>query len=135
MEMAFKNDDKVLFENRDMLREGGIFSDCPIGWGTLVRQLFNDIRDACKKHKSTLPLVAQVKSKFGGLCFYLDHQNDQFDENSSAGIEVKRLIKEAEKKSYAICEITGLPGSVHIKDRWFATLNEKKANELGYKKA
>ncbi len=132
--MEFKNDHYVLIENKDMVRDGGTFSDCPIGWGALVRQLFNDIREACKKHKSALPQVAQVKSKFGCLCFYLKYDN-RLVEGSPAEIEVNRLIREAEKKSMTTCEITGLPGYKFVKDGWIATLHEDKAIELGYKKA
>ena len=132
--MVFKNDNEVLFENRDMLRDGGFFSDCPIGWGMLVRQLFKDIRKVCEKHKSAFPMVAQVKSKFGCLCFYLE-QDNRMVEDSPAATEVNILIGDAEKKSMATCEITGLPGSYYVKDGWYATLNEKRANELGYTKA
>gem|GEM_PF-2894672 len=129
----FKNDYGVLMENKDLLRDGGVFSDCPIGWSSLVRQLFNDIRDTCKKHKCPPPMVAQVKSKFGCLCFYLEHDN-RVSENASATIDVNRLIRDAEEKSLATCEITGLPGSYYFKDGWYATLHEDKAIALGYKK-
>ena len=133
MEIVFKNDDRVLMENRDLMREGGTFSDCPIGWGLLVRQLFHDIRDACKKHKCPPPKIAQVKSKFGCLCFYLEHDN-QRNEDSPATIDVNRLISDAEERSMATCEITGLPGSYYVKDGWYATLHKDKAIALGYKK-
>lgn len=66
--MEFKNDNNILIENKDMT-VGGTFSDCPVGWGALVRELLKDIRDVCKKHKSELPRVIQIKSKFGCLCF------------------------------------------------------------------
>ena len=42
--------------------------------------------------------------------------------------------KTIEKRSELICEITGLPGSYFVKDGWYATLNEEKAIELGYKR-
>jgi len=134
MEIPFKNDYNVLIENKDLLRNSGMFSDCPIGWGQLVRQLFREIRCVCEKHKSAPPMVAQVKSKFGCLCFYLE-QDNRMAEGSPAAIEVNRLISEAEDKSLVTCEITGLPGSYYVKDGWYATLHEDKAIELGYKKA
>ncbi len=130
--MEFINDDNVIVENKDIIRGGGIFSDCPIGWGGLVRKLFKDIRDVCSKYESDLPLVTQVKSKFGRLSFYLDHE--WMKGNSPVVIEVNQLIREAEKRSELICEITGLPGSYFVKDGWYATLNEEKAIELGYKR-
>jgi len=46
--MEFKNDLYVLIDNKDMMRDGGTFSGCPIGWWALVRQLFNDIRERAK---------------------------------------------------------------------------------------
>ena len=126
--IAIENDEHVLIENRDML-SGYYFSDCPVGWSELLRQLFKDIRSVCANHKCPLPLVLQVKSKFGSLCFYLDHE---FDLNSTAGIEVKQVIWEAEMKSYYTCEITGQPAFRYVKDGWFATLSETIAKELGY---
>ena len=111
----------------------GTFSDCPIGWGALVRQLFKDIREVCKNHNSPLPVITQVKSKFGRLCFYVDF--DWVAQRHRVANEVDVLIREAEKRSMNICEITGLSGSYFVKDGWYATLNEGKAIELGYIKA
>ena len=128
---AFKNDPHVLMENEDMVSKH-YFSDCPIGWSQLVRQLFMDIRNVCKSHKSSLPLVLQVKSKFGGLRFYLSY--DYWDRNTPVGIEVERLIEDAEKNSYTICEITGQPGFRHVKGHWYATLSVNMAKKLGYTK-
>lgn len=126
--ITFENDPHVLIENRDIL-SGYHFSDCPIGWSDLVRQLFKGIRTVCASHNCPLPLVSQVKSKFGGLCFYLDHT---FDQHSPAGIEIEIIIREAERKSYYNCEITGQPAFRYAKDGWFATLSETAASELGY---
>ena len=61
-------------------------------------------------------------------------QDNLLHKNSLASIEVEKLIDQAERKSDTICEITGLPGSRHIKDGWYATLDENKAKELGYTK-
>lgn len=131
--ITFENDEHVLIENGDLLSKY-YFSFCPIGWSELVRELFKDIRSVCANHKSPPPQVLQVKSKFGGLRFYLDYEYDKWDRNSPAGIDVELLIREAEKKSYTICEITGQPGSRHGKGHWFATLSETIAAQLGYTK-
>jgi hypothetical protein len=133
MENPFKNDEQIFIENKDILKI--VDFCCPIGWSELVRQLIKDIRNVCATHKSALPVVLQVKSKFGGLRFYLNDgfdRWDKWDRDSPAGIEIGKLIDEAEVKSYTICEITGQPGSYHVKDRWYATLSEGKAKELGY---
>lgn len=131
--MEFENDDHILDDNKDMVLEGGIYSDCPIGWGAIVRQLFKDIREVCRKHKCELPRVVQIKSKFGCLCFNLDQDYHSFDIYSEVGRKVMELIYEAEKKSMITCEITGLTGSYYVKNGWYATLNKDKAIELGYK--
>lgn len=133
IELFFESDEEVLIENKDMLRIGGPCSDCPVGWGVLVRQLFKDIRAVCKKNKSALPLVAQVKSKFGRLCFYLDYESRR-DGNYTAADEVNQLIQQAAEKSGTICEITGLPGCRHVKHGWYATLNENIGKKHGYTK-
>lgn len=127
--VIFKSDSQVFLENSDMLKNAG-FSFCPLGWSQLVRQLFDDIRQTCKKNNSLLPKVLQVKSKFGGLRFYLEH--DPIFEASVSGVMIKRLVTEAERRSHSICEITGAPGTLHKKSNWFATLSESKATELGY---
>jgi len=128
----FKTDNSPLHENEDIVSARGTFSDCPIGWGQLIRQLFIDIRAVCEKYNSALPRVTQVKSKFGMLCFYLDEKS--IVEGSNTASEIRQLICEAEKRSQSTCEITGLPGSYYVKDRWYATLNEDKAIQLGYTK-
>ena len=129
--LEFKFDSQVLLDNGDMLKNVG-FSDCPVGWSRLVRQLFEDIRETCKKNNSPLPKVLQAKSKFGGLQFYVEF--DPIFQTSKAGIEIERLIDKATKKSLSICEITGDHGTLHSKNGWLATLCEAKAKELGYTK-
>lgn len=131
--LAFKSDGGCFIENKDMCKSMD-FSECPTGWNGLVRKLFEDIRDVCQKNRCTLPVVLQVKSKFGRLCFYLDNDNTHFDRKSSVGIKVEQLIQEAEDKSETICEISGQPGFPHVNNGWFATLSEQKAKELGYTK-
>lgn len=129
--VIFKSDEQVFLENSDILEKAG-FSFCPVGWSQLVRQLFDDIRQTCKRNNSPVPKVLQVKSKFGGLRFYLEH--DPVFAASPSGIETNRLITEAEERSLTICEITGEPGTLYIKNHWWATLSETKAKELGYVK-
>lgn len=47
-----------------------------------------------------LPIVVQVKEKFGGLRFYVQNACE----------EIYDLISQAEKCSYGICEICGASG-------------------------
>lgn len=69
----------------------------PEGWRPLVRKLVDDL----------LPLVpdarmAQVKTKFGGLRFYVIG----FKHDSPAG----RLVQVAENASYSTCVVCGKAG-------------------------
>lgn len=55
--------------------------------------------------------ASQVKEKFGGLRFYVDHSNDTVD----------GMIAVAEAMSYQICEECGQPGKSNNKG-WIRTL-------------
>lgn len=54
--------------------------------------------------------ASQVKEKFGGLRFYMTLYNEDF----------QALIREAENKSYTICEECGKPGQL-IRAGWLYT--------------
>jgi hypothetical protein len=70
---------------------------------------------------SDFPRAAQMKEKFGTLCFYMTHATDKMYE----------LISEAEKKSETICEECSQPGTLRTKG-WWRTLcdecEEKRKN-------
>lgn len=77
------------------------------GWFDLIDKLASDIEATRKDVR-----VLQVKEKFGGLRFYV----------KSSSNEVHRLITEAEKKSYTICEKCGEPGQLRNDLSWIQTL-------------
>ncbi len=52
--------------------------------------------------------VFQVKEKLGGLRFYINMQ----DVHTALRIQANRLISEAEKASYDICEVCGSKGEL-----------------------
>lgn len=62
--------------------------------------------------------VVQVKEKFGGLCFYVNHCNAAID----------KAIDVAEQESLHTCEACGLPGSSRGED-WIRTLCDACARE------
>lgn len=64
----------------------------PPGWVKLIEDLYAQMPSKC--------LVHQVKSKFGGLRFYVSRSTKEFD----------KLIDAAEYKSLKICNICGEPG-------------------------
>lgn len=66
----------------------------------------------CKKYLKNHPCAVQIKSKFAGLRFYMTSGTD----------EMYRLIDEAEKKSYTICENCGAKGKLRNDRYWLETL-------------
>jgi hypothetical protein len=89
-------------------------ADCGEGWRKLIEQLDRDIRALSPDYRP-----AQVKEKFGGLRFYID---------TLPGVKyetVSPLIREAEQKSYEICEVCGEPGRLRERRGWMKTLCDK----------
>lgn len=83
--------------------------ECCDGWEPLIRELSSKLEPLIQKwidenpeNKNFHPRASQVKEKFGGLRFYMDHATDaMFD-----------LIEKAEEKSEIICEICGCDGTL-----------------------
>ena len=67
-------------------------SNMPLGWVDLLDEMIPKLIEAGWDRK-----VSQIKSKFGGLRFYVH----------DAPKEVYRIIGEAEGKSYSLCEACG----------------------------
>lgn len=103
--------------------------DCSDGWYTIIDNLCNSIQNHIenenwkikyKKERGELPPDApnypqieatQVKEKFGGLRFYVNHQDDY----------VSGLIHMAEIMSLDTCEACGNPGKPN-EQGWISTL-------------
>jgi hypothetical protein len=73
--------------------------DCPVGWQTLVVNLFVKIETVASGLKNP-PVCEQLKTKFGALRCYM----------SRAVPEIAALIDEASSLSERLCEVCGLPG-------------------------
>ena len=108
--------------------ENGYFTDRPAikdryiagvgnGWLGLIKEL---IEEAIKLGWDRQ--VCQIKEKFGGLRFYINGAPDG----------VHKLIREAENKSYEICEVCGEPGEMR-KGSWIVTLCDKHNTERNEK--
>lgn len=108
--------------------ENGFFTDRPKimerqffgvgnGWLGLIKGLIEESIELGWDRQ-----ICQVKEKFGGLRFYIN----------SAPDEVHKLIREAEDKSYEICEQCGEPGEMR-KGGWIVTLCDKHNEERNNK--
>ena len=100
------------YSDRPKITERGFFS-ISSGWLGLVKELIEKAIEAGWDRQ-----ICQVKEKFGGLRFYIN----------SAPEEVHNLIREAEKKSYEICESCGDPGEPR-RGGWITTLCDKHNEE------
>ena len=101
------------------LYKSGIYFEVQDGWFTLLwnlseklEQLILQLREPKDEPQSYH--ADQVKEKFGGLRFYMSLTTD----------EMGRLIDEAEKQSFKICEICGEPGLIRGRS-WLQTRCDK----------
>ena len=88
------------------------------GWYKLVYELILNIRFNDEAKGKWVTKVTQCKEKFGGLRFYVTGTSDKNWD----------LIREAEKKSYGVCENTGSEVEVGIWNMgWVRTICKKEA--------
>ena len=88
------------------------------GWYKLVYELILKIRINDEAKGKWVTKVTQCKEKFGGLRFYVTGTSDKNWD----------LIREAEQKSYGVCEVTGSEVEVGVwNDGWVRTMCRKEA--------
>jgi hypothetical protein len=88
------------------------------GWYKLVYELILKIRNNDQAKGKWVTKVTQCKEKFGGLRFYVTGTSDKNWD----------LIREAEQKSYGVCEVTGSEVEVGVwNSGWVITLCKKEA--------
>jgi hypothetical protein len=96
------------------------------GWFKLVYELVNSIKVNDIKKGGWVTKVTQCKEKFGGLRFYVTGTSDK---NWA-------LIRNAEQKSYGVCEATGSEVEVGTwNDGWVQTICHKEALRRFYDKS
>jgi hypothetical protein len=83
------------------------FSPGP-GWYDAIDELCTKIETYCAEAGRDLPIVGQVKEKFGGLRFYV----------SSADDTIYEFISEAERTCDCTCENCGAPGTLRQSGWW-----------------
>jgi hypothetical protein len=88
------------------------------GWYSLLYQLILNVRFNDEAKGKWITKVTQCKEKFGGLRFYVTGTSDKNWD----------LIREAEKKSYGVCEVTGSEVEVGVwNSGWVITICKKEA--------
>jgi len=93
------------------------------GWYGLLYQLILNVRFNDEAKGKWITKVTQCKEKFGGLRFYVTGTSDKNWD----------LIREAEKKSYGVCEVTGSEVEVGVwNNGWIQTLSRKEALKRFY---
>lgn len=97
--------------------------DIPDGWHVLVNNLSKDINEYLKEHPIPNFRVLQIKSKFAGLRYYVEHGDDH----------IRQLIDDYSSRSYKICEYCGGPGKRYSNGRWLYTVCDQHALEIGNK--
>lgn len=95
--------------------------ECGDGWFDLIYKLSKKIHEIANEKGlvgENYPKVFQVKSKCGGLRYYIDPVPDEmFD-----------IIEDAEHKSTMICESCGKPGEQITHHGWVYTTCDKCLN-------
>jgi hypothetical protein len=92
----------VMFQSADSYK--GV--QCNYGWYQLLIDLCTELKKA-----NFTGYILQIKSKFGGLRFYI----------SSPTREQYHLIHKAEESSFTICEICGRQGKLRKIYGWLHT--------------
>jgi hypothetical protein len=88
------------------------------GWYKLVYELILNIRNNDEAKGKWVTKVTQCKEKFGGLRFYVTGTSDKNWD----------LIRDAERKSYGVCEVTGSEVEVGVwNGGWVQTICRKEA--------
>lgn len=88
------------------------------GWYGLLYQLILNVSFNDEAKGKWVTKVTQCKEKFGGLRFYVTGTSDKNWD----------LIREAENKSYGVCEVTGSEVEVGIWNTgWVRTICKKEA--------
>lgn len=84
------------------------FCEIGDGWLPIVDELDTAIAALYPDY-----VIHQIKEKFGGLRYYCDVEYDE---------QVRPLIRQAEIRADATCEICGQPASLDESKYWFKTL-------------
>lgn len=112
-------------QNLETPDESRDWFECDDGWRVLIAGL-----EAKLKALSPDYTISQVKEKFGGLRYYANPGD--VDEETSR--QFYDLIRDAETKSYEICESCGQPGGLSRRGEhgWYKTLCSTCSSKLNF---
>jgi len=88
--------------------------ECGDGWFHLLFDLSRDLMRISQEKNYNIPVAVQVKEKFGGLRFYINESNNDYEDR----------IRMAEILSVQTCEICGGKGKKRA-GGWVQTLCDK----------
>lgn len=86
--------------------------DCGPGWWPLIRECADALQDIDDQY-----LIYQIKEKFGTLRFYFSTSDPSREQ------QMRRIVKEFEKRSASTCEESGSQGQLMIKHGRYRTLH------------
>lgn len=100
------------------------YFDCNDGWMGLIDELSGKLEIINNKYPDFEERIyaVQVKEKFGGLRFYCYSSDNITEEDSNLQ---NKLIEEAERASFTICESCSKPATVRNTRGWITTLCEE----------
>lgn len=78
--------------------------ECGNGWAPLIDSTLNKMAAECPDAR-----IVQIKEKVGGLRIYLEDKSNE---------TVKELLRNAEERSFAVCEICGDDAVRIASDGW-----------------
>ena len=102
------------------------------GWTDLIYELGKNITELCELTNCELPMIQQVKTKFGTLRFYCNMSNSIYPDVVKKSI--RALVSIGEIKSAEICECCGKYGELRTTGLWFIACDEHKGNSITEKK-
>ena len=106
--------------------EWGGWFECDDGWRLLITELHSNLRRLSPDYT-----LSQVKEKFGGLRYYASPGD--VDEQTAAAFY--DLIREAEAKSFEVCERCGQAGRLSSRAQqggWYKTLCPACAEAMNF---
>ena len=123
----------MISENKDRLNELEIYKNITFefndGWTDLIYELGKDITELCELTNCELPMIQQIKEKFGTLRFYYNTLNSQYPKIVEKSISA--LVRQAESKSKRICAYCGKNAELRVSTGfWFTACDEHKKDSI-----